>query len=311
MALDLAVTERPGQRNCAVTPFEGLGDAAREHRELGGVAEGHRQLMAWRERLQRGYRQVAVPLGVLAATEEPGQPRQPTLRGADGLGRRIGLFVQFERMAAGEKRLLDVIGQVALVGQMVDQLSGPGAVEHFGKPQREPVLPHRFPVRAQPGGVGGGRDRVADRVLLTAAARRMVRESVIVGAPQPNEGREGGGVQPHTDGVGQVGLDRLPGDLVTEREPAVLDPDEHPVADTFVDGLDRLAGDLAEQRKGRPGAEDRCGTEDVAGGGGEATEPGAHRVAHRRRHVGRAGCQHFGDEERVATGAPVQRARVE
>ena len=292
VGLDVPVADGPGERDGARAQLERLGYPTGEHGQLGLVADGHRQLVSGRQRFEGGDGQVAVPFGVLAAAEEPAQPRHPALVRADDLRGRVDLLVELEGAAAGRERRLGLVGQVALVRQVVVEVGGTRVVEDLGEPQGQAVLAGGLPVGAETGGVGGRGDGVPHCVLVPPAPRGVVRQAVVVGRTRSGEGGEGGRVHLAAYRLGQAGLDRLPGDLVAEVEAgAVVVDDQHPVVHALVDRLRALPGDLAEQGQRGSGSEDGGGVHDVAGGGGEVGQPGQHGVADRRRGVGRAAGQ--------------------
>ena len=304
--MDRASVDRPP------APVEGLRNATREHGQLRLVAQRHGQLVSCSERFEGRHGEVGVPLGLGTATQEPEQPRHPALRGADRLRRRVRLRVELERPTACRESRVGLVGEVALVREAFVEGGGLLPVEDLGEAQREPVLAGGLPVRAQTTGVAGGSDRVADGVLLLPGPGRVVGQPVVVGATQPDQGSQGGGVPAGARAGGEARLDRLAGDLVPEREPrSTLVGHEHPVIDALVHRLGRLTGDLAEQPERRAGAEDRGSAQDVPGGRRQGGQPGQHRVAHRRGRIQGAGGQHLRDEERVPIGPSVERAGVE
>ena len=113
--------------------------------------------------------------------------------------------------------------------------------------------------------MGGRRDRVPHRVLLLPGSGRVVSQPVVVGAPKADQGREGGGVHPGLHAGRKARLDRLPGDLVAEREAGAAPlGDKYSMANAHVDRLGRLARHLADELERRAGSEDGSGAQDVA-----------------------------------------------
>ena len=101
-----------------------------------------------------------------------------------------------------------------------------------------------------------------------------------------------------------------PGQLVPERQLAA-GQQQDPAFDRLVDGSQAVAEDGADQGDVGTGPGQRHDVQGVPGRLRQPGRTGQDGVAHRGRHRGRAGGEHLGDEERVASGPAVQVGRVE
>ena len=116
----------------------GAVQVAVEHAQLGLVAVGHRE----RDAVDPGERldgQCRVPLREVVAPVEPPQPRQPAVRLADPDRLTRGLPDR-QRLQPGRDRLLDLVGEVALVGQPGQQRRAFPRGDAVGVAQRPSVL---------------------------------------------------------------------------------------------------------------------------------------------------------------------------
>ena len=195
VALDVSVADGPRQLDRPPAPVEGLGNATREHGQLRLVAQRHGQLVSCSERFEGRDGEVGVPLGLGTATEEPEEPRHPALRGADRLRRRVRLRVELERPTACRESRVGLVGEVALVREAVVEGRGTAARSRTSG-KRSASRYSRAASRCAPrrAGVAGGSDGVADGVLLLPGPGGVVGQPVVVGATQPDQGSQGGGV---------------------------------------------------------------------------------------------------------------------
>jgi hypothetical protein len=117
---DLLVAECRRQRDGARAPLDGVFAALREHVQLRLIAVGHRQLAAGRglfenlDRLRRALARLRV------AAEEPVETRLPAevVAFTDAIA---GLAPQLHRLETPLQRLVELLGEVALVGERVEQ----------------------------------------------------------------------------------------------------------------------------------------------------------------------------------------------
>ncbi len=311
MHVRLGVTQPPRQRDRPLAPAQRILVALGEHRELGAVAEGHRQLTAVGKRLEHLDRLRGGAIRAGAVARQPLDPRQPPQRRARGQG-LAELTPQDQRALPRRHGMLGLVGVIGLLGQ---QLERRGALPHR---EQVLVLEHahqqrlRFAMRARRNRVVRRVDAVShDRVGVAGcpgvvrqpsrprvvARERAQHDSVEVPAPRPCKRL----------------LDNPPRQLVTEADQVVLDREQAAALTLGEPGMERLhaARALLQQRQRRTGGEH------------------AHELGHRPRRVrevrgtrengvahacGRApGAtgQRLADEERVAARDRAQGRRVD
>jgi hypothetical protein len=130
------------------------------------------------ERLQRGDGAGCVPLAVLVAAKEPGQPRQPALRRA--YSRRVAYQLeQLHRRTPRLPCLTELIGQIALVGERRQQ-SCAVLIRRIVDAQRQSVLFGCLPVGAEARGAGGGTRCELEDGFGVAAAGGVARQPAVV-----------------------------------------------------------------------------------------------------------------------------------
>ena len=288
-----------------------------EHGELRPVAVGTGELDTRGLIGEQPHGLLRVAESVGAPREEPRQAREPS-EGVS-LAEAIASGVPAaQRLPAGLDRTLDLVGEVALVGEAFQQSSplrvsvavplarasgrGQRGLEVGGGlavgADRCGVLPGSGSEGGDHGGVAG-RDRVVHETGEVRGGR----------APGLQEG-ERTAVQLGPRRRAEGGLDDEAGQLVAEREP-VGTGDEQPVGDTVVDGPGVRARQHAQQRRLDPRRDDRRRIEGGPRRGGQARRPPEDGVAHgggdRRRGRG----EDLGHEEGVARRDSVHRGRVD
>ena len=120
----LGVAQRLGQRQAALRPLPGLRAVRAQQMQLGHGGVGHRQLAvgagAGASALQRGHCRQGVWHGGALAVQQALQPGQPAQ--VDGLATAVARGAALGQcLQAGGHRLMDLVGDQALVGTRLQQ----------------------------------------------------------------------------------------------------------------------------------------------------------------------------------------------
>ena len=301
---DLVLAELLRERERAAAPLAGGVEVGGQHRELAAVGERHRQLPAGRELLELHDRLGGEALGLGVAALEPVEAGQP----ATGVALRDAvaeLAVAQERLLARLDRIVDLVGQVALVRAALEQDGAVGDRQLARPAQGARVLGRGLAVGAEQRGALSGGGGVAEHGGGVAGRLGVMREPGRVGAA---------GVEPLEHIAVQRGaatrrdlrLQRQARELVPERDGAALEschPREQALVERLVGGVDQLG-------VGGSG-DDGQALEQLLRRGAQVGRPCQHRVAHGGRDGGRGRPQHLGDVEGVAAGAAVQVVAVD
>ena len=116
-----------------------------------------------------------------------------------------------------------------------------------------------------------------------------------------HEVRQHPGVQLAPFGDAQGVEERPPSDLVTEADHSVIGDHQQAAADALIEPRLVVGGcdDRCEQARFDPTGHDRRSIEHTPSVPGQPRRTSEHGIAHRLRHLGSAGAEHLGDEERI------------
>jgi len=307
----LGVTESVRQRDRPLAPAQRILVALREHRELGAVAEGHRQLTALGKRLELLDR---LPGGALrggAVTRQPVDARQPSQRRARG--QRLAELTPQRQRASPRRR--GTLGLVAVVGLLGQQLERRGTLPHR---EQVLVLEHadqqrlRFAMRAR-------RDRVVSRVepvshdRIGVAGRPGVMRQSSRTRLAARERAQHGPVEVPAPRSREGFLNRPPRQLVTEADQVVVDGEQATAFALGEPGMERLSRRCAllQERQRGTGGEHAHQLRHRPRRVGEARGTRENRVPHTRGRAARATGQRLANEERVAARDRAQRRRID